>query len=82
MIDTKPVVRRAFKYGRKFYKPGDVFEPEGQPNDEMILKSTLIVHLSDDDKRRKKAKHETNHPARIDKQRVSKNHAEQHSDGA
>ena len=44
MSEQKPVVRHAFKYGAKPYQPGQVFEPQGQPNDAMILKSSLIAY--------------------------------------
>ena len=69
MNDQKPVVRRAFKYGKKSYKPGDVFEPSGEKNDAMILKSSLIVYKSveaPETRQRGRAKNAQNHTPRAD----------------
>ena len=36
-------VRLPFKYGRKRYKPGDIWEPEGGRYDTSIIRNKLVV---------------------------------------
>ena len=36
-------VRRGFKYGRKHYKPGDLWQPEGNKWDGQIIDTGMVV---------------------------------------
>jgi len=84
--ESLPIVRRKFKYGKKNYKPGDVFQPEGGRNDTVILKSSLIVYKtspkSETDQSGKANDHETNSTADTNQQGLSNNRAKQHRNRA
>jgi hypothetical protein len=78
MSENQPVVRRSFRYGKKSYKPGDVFEPEGNRNDKMILQSSLITYKSVG----KAEDNETKRPLGADKQGQPANRTKQHRNRA
>jgi len=83
--ESLPIVRRKFKYGKKTYKPGDVFQPEGGRNDTVILKSSLIVYKTSpakQDQPEKANENETNSTAHNDKQGIPENRAKQHRNRA
>ena len=42
-VEVKLIVRKAFKYGKKHYKPGDEFIPEGSKFDAGIIKSNMVA---------------------------------------
>ena len=46
-MNTKFVVKRAFKYGEREYKPGDEWEPGEGKHDKKIIASGLVIRQDD-----------------------------------